>query len=199
VTLNTPEWELGELAVRAVRLELRRTGYCLLPVDHLDNGGPPVFITPNGAVHPAPDILAARQGQTRWIEVKWKTSCVLYQKAPGGPKWRHGIDVAAWRHYLWIVRATGLPGGLAIVQLRPGPNAKPEPYLLTANFEHLEQHTHPHIGGDEPKVWWDVDVFRHYPLRNLSDDWRRIELGPRVIHPWEGVSKLGVAPRWNPQ
>jgi hypothetical protein len=187
---DTPEWQLGEVAVRCVRRVLMSRGFYLLPTDQIDMGGAPGFIGPNGLVK-VPDLLAAARGRARWVEVKWKTSCVLHQRTR---TWRHGIDTPLWRHYLKIQNLTSIQGWLAIVQLRPGPLARPDPVLLMAPFDLLDAKASPHDGGGDEKVWWDVSEFSCYRVE-VGDDWQTVDVGPRLVRPWERTSKAGDAPR----
>ena len=191
---DSPEWQLGDIAVEAVRKFHVAHGSYVLRTDLIEEGGAPCFVGPNGKIA-VPDLLATSKGRSRWREVKWKTSCVLHQRTR---TWRHGIDAANWRYYLWVQNITSIPGWLDIVQLRPGPEADPDPVLLTAPFDLLCAHVEPHDGGGDVKVWWDLDVFRWYPLRNLDGNWQTVDIGPRLVRPWEGKSKAGVAPRWEP-
>lgn len=193
---TTPEWQLGELAVQAVRAFIIGRGHHVLRTDLIDEGGAPGFMGPNGFIT-VTDLLVAAKGRLDWHEVKWKTSCVKYQKAPNGPTWRTGIDAGQWRYYLSLQRLTGVKGWLDLVHLRPGPQAEPEPFLLVDSIDNLFGRVHPHSGGGDVKVWWDLDGFLHYPIQ-VADDWQRINLGPPVVRPWEQRSKSGEAPRWMP-
>ena len=192
---NSPEWELGELATRAVRRWLLARGFYLLPVDHLDMGGAPGFIGPGGRFLTVPDILAIGGGGAEWHEVKWKSAPVLYQITR---RFRTGVDAASWEHYRRVEAASGLAGHLSLVQLRPGGEAEPEPLLQTASFARLAGCLTSHAGGGDVKVWWDCDDFDQFPILDLGDEWRGIDIGPRLIRPWEQKSKQGEAPRWRP-
>jgi hypothetical protein len=191
---DTPEWKLGELAVCTVRHWLHTQGQHLLRVDLIEDGGPPAFVGPDGCAI-VPDLLAAVDGAVAWHEVKWKSSCVLHQRTR---TWRHGVDLWNWEQYLAVQRVTSIPGFLDIVQLRPGPEAEPAPVLLSASFAHLADHVDVHSGSGDVKAWWDVDVFETAASIEIGDGWEAINIGPRLVRPWEGLSKTGEAPRWRP-
>lgn len=189
---HTPEWELGELAVRAVRRWLHTQGQHLLRTDLIEDGGAPAFVGPDGRAV-VPDLLAAADGAVAWHEVKWKSSCVLHQRTR---TWRHGVDLYNWKQYLTVQRVTSIPGFLDIVQLRPGPEAEPAPLLLCASFAHLAENVDVHNGSGDVKVWWDVDAFENVASLEVGDGWKTVDIGPRLVRPWEGLSKTGEAPQW---
>ena len=192
---DSPQWTFGAYCVELVREHLVSLGWLILRADLIENGGAPGFVGQDGFVTVA-DILAARKGIPRWVEVKGKTAPDLYQRAKPHPTWRHGIDASNWYHYRQLERLTSIQGWLAIVQLQPGPAAEPDPVLLMARFDTLAACLHLHEGGGDVKVWWDVDVFMHYPLVVTETEFG---LGPRIVHPWEQPSAVGEAPRWSPR
>lgn len=191
---DTPEWDLGELAVRAVRGWLHAQGQYLLRTDLIEDNGAPAFVGPDGRAI-VPDLLAAVDGAVAWHEVKWKSSCVLHQRTR---TWRHGVDLYNWEQYLAVQRVTSIPGFLDIVQLRPGPEAEPAPTLLSASFARLAECVDAHSGSGDVKAWWDVDAFETVASIEVDSTWQTVNVGPRLVRPWEGLSKTGEAPQWKP-
>lgn len=191
---DRPEWEKGDRAVEAVSDWLIAQGKYVLRTDRIETGAAPGFDGPLGHITVA-DLLAAYHGQLEWHEVKWKDHCPFHQKSR---TWRQGIDAGKWRYYLWLQNATGVPGWLTMVQLRPGAEAEPRPVLLTAPFDLLCARLLPHDGGGDVKVWWEVDEFAAFPI-TLRDGWQTIDVGPPLIRPWERKAKDGHAPQWTPR
>jgi hypothetical protein len=184
---ETPEWNLGELAVAAVIQEALAHDVAVLRLDLIENGGPPAFLTKNGDIT-TPDLLVGSKGHQAFIEVKWKTAPVLHQKTR---TWRHGVDEWNWRNYLQAQTQTGIPGFLYLVECKRGTYEPDNPYLLACSFERLSAKAIPHDGGGDPEVWWDRDVFNRRPLEWDTDG--RIEI-PRNPRPWERPGRDGSAP-----
>ena len=193
---DTPQWQVGEVAVAATCRFLMGCGFLILRADLIENGGPPAFVGADGRGQViTPDLVAARAGRTRWVEVKFKTAAVPYGKTPG--TWRTGVDERNWRQYLEVQRITGAPGWLAIVQLRPAGKLAAEPELQLATLDHLARRATPHIGAGDRKVWWDIDDFERFPI--VIDGAGALELPPRLVErPWERPARDGTVPRCPP-
>lgn len=144
------------------------------------------------------DLLLARGGISRWVDVKWKNGAVKYQI---GNVRRHGIDRQHWDHYLVVESMTGISGALAIVQLRElrgkGPIA---PRLLFASLATLKGHLADGLNHFGPpneafrkgSVNWDVSNFDDLgPIDVGSDTLPATRL---ALHPWEGVDRHGLPP-----
>lgn len=186
-------WNWGLHGIEETRVFFQGLGHYVLDIDAINNGGAPAIV---GQVrrHVTPDLQISGGGNTWWVEVKYKDHCVKYQKTG---TWRHGIDRANWYAYRQVERETGIPGLLAIVQHRPGPEAAPEPMLLVASFSDLARGCQfGELNGDTPMVFWDVDRFqRHHLETGRVPDLTRLT---KVIHPWEKKDSQGNAPRMSP-
>jgi hypothetical protein len=181
-------WEWGQHGVEEVRLFFQGLGHYVLDVDAIDNGGAPAIIS-QVRRHVTPDLQVSGGGQTWWVEVKYKSHCVKYQKTG---KFRHGIDLANWNAYQQVEHETGIPGLLAIFQARPGAEAPWEPWLLVAPFADLTGGQVGQIKGVEV-IFWDVDQFQRHQLE--SGRVPNLTRLTEVIHPWERKDSRGVAPR----
>lgn len=182
----------GDWGENVVRDWFRTAGWFVVPTAAIETGGAPKLV---GLLeqHVLPDMQTARDGQMRWVEVKTKTSPVLYQIAR---EWRHGVDLKNWQAYLEVERITGFPGDLAIVQLRPGPKAPANPTLLTASFASLRDVGEVGTGEYGKKViFWNVDRFERVVINECQiPDFRSLR---EVVHPWEQKGKTGTVPQMN--
>ena len=187
-------WEWGDWGERTVRKWYRDQGYFVVPTSAIEMGGAPKLVGLLQA-HVLPDMQAAQAGEMRWVEIKFKTAPVLYRKTG---TWRHGVDLSNWLAYLEVERITGIPGELAIVQLRPGPKADSSLLLLRATFATLrglgQEITYP---DGKDVVVWDVDRFDRFPITDHAiPDLRSLR---SVVHPWEQPGADGVAPQMGPK
>jgi len=134
------------------------------------------------------DAQIARQGVTRWIEVKTKSQDVWYQKAG---EYRQGIDEQNFSDYQHIELVTGMEAWLAILVASPG-NSR-NPILRMAPLKRLAEHAKPMTGDPtaykgKRMVYWCVDIFDNYEL--IGETLVRQE--PKVQHPW---SRIGERPQ----
>lgn len=194
MTEFTEAWRWGQWGERIVRNWYREQHYFVVPTSAIREGGAPKLIGLLQA-HVLPDLQAARAGEMRWVEVKFKNSPVLFQKTG---TWRHGVDLSNWTAYLEVERITGIPGELAIVQLKPGPEAPISPLLLRAPFASLRglgQETKYRDGKDV--ILWDVDRFDRFTISDVvTPDLRPLRA---VVNPWEGKAADGQAPQIGPK
>lgn len=186
---QTAEWGWGEWGEGQVRRWFQEQGWFVIPTSAIENGGAPKLIGLLAA-HVLPDLQTARAGEMRWVEVKTKTAPVLYQITR---TWRHGIDLRLWDEYLKVQAETGLPGDLAIVQVRPGPAAEPNPTLLVASFDALANEGQVGNTSDGPRIFWDVSRFRRWVINDCQIP--PIPSLRKVVHPWERPSKTGEIPQ----
>jgi hypothetical protein len=193
---TSPPDDRAAAAERAVRAWLQRSGYFVVPVHAIEEGGAPALL---GLLqrHVLPDLQACRDGSACWVEVKYKDSPARYQKAQ---EYRHGVDLPNWDAYLQVERESGLPGWLAIVQARAGkaPELPFAPVLLTASFAGLRPWAQrvPDATDCAPcgMVYWPVDVFEQHAI----DLAQPLVLGAGTVHPWDRADRGGFAPHWEP-
>jgi hypothetical protein len=182
----------GTAAERAVRAAYEQMGKFVVPAYAIEDGGAPMLIRLLEKFV-LPDLLVAQGGRAEWREVKFKDHCVKFGKVG---RWRHGIDLPKWHHYRKVEVATGIPGGIAVLQYRPGPDANPYPCLLEQMFEHLaatvQFDSRPTPSAPNGMAYWDVDEMD--VLCMLDFDFTDIPRLTRVIHGWERKSREGKAP-----
>lgn len=170
---------------------LQKQGWYVIPVSLIDNGGAPKAVGLLKSIV-LPDLQIAGKGGSRWVEVKTKRNPIHFRKAR---QWRHGIDQPKWDAYLSVETESQIPGDLAIIQIRPGPEAEPEPMLLIAPFDQLQNSAKHEPGKDGPMVYWATEKFEIFPLEDCPipplPNLRLVE------HPWEKKDKRGNAPRFD--
>lgn len=191
------EWRLGRAAEQAVRRWYQTAGWYVVPLYAIEDGGAPRLA---GAIksHVLPDLQVARAGALRWVEVKGKNIAPYYQKTR---RYRHGVNLRNWRAYLEVEAASGVPGYLAIVQLRPGPDVAIAPQLLVASFATLRADVQIRSadGDGFEMAFFDVDAFERFALpRDAAAPFP--DLAPRRVHPWERGQTLPPRqlPLWTP-
>ena len=105
-------WAAGTQVERLVNEFLKGLGFVIVPTALIERGGAPLL---EGHLqnYILPDTLAAKDGQARWVETKYKTRC-----SPNQIRRReeHGVEAHQWEAYLEVVKKTGLPGSLCIVE-----------------------------------------------------------------------------------
>jgi len=146
----------------------------------VSNLGPAARLFGPGGQLIALDRLYVGRGITRWCDIKWKTGPVVYNLKD---VMRHGIDQPNWEHYREIVSKSGIPGDLAIVEVKRHRNATEiAPRLLWASIERLER-TCEFSVSDNKMVYWNRADF---------EDLGPIDIGPeplpetaRNLKPWE--------------
>jgi hypothetical protein len=182
----------GQAAEKAVRAAYEALGYFVIPQYALEDGGAPM-LTRQMEKHVLPDLQLAQGGRTQWREVKFKDHCVKFAKVG---RWRHGIDLPKWHAYRKVAAETGMPGGIAILQFRPGPDADPYPCLLEQMFDHLactvQIDPEPTRTAPRGMAYWDVDEMDVVCM--LDFDFSDVPRLTRVIHAWEQKSRDGKAP-----
>jgi hypothetical protein len=194
--MDTRAWEWGIAAERAVRDAYQRLGYFVVPTNLIMEARGAPMLTGLLKKYVLPDMMISRGGRSAWREVKFKDHCVKFGKTGF---FRHGIDLPKWRAYRQVEKETGIPGGIAILQYRPGASADPCPCLLEQTFEHLETavdlqtQSLPHASGG--MAYWNVDEMDRVCF--LDFDFTDIPRLTKTIHAWEGVSRRGVAPQAN--
>ena len=183
----------GRAAERAVREAYTRLGWFVVPAHLIEDGGAPM-LTGLLKKFVLPDFLAAKNGKSWWLEVKFKTACVEYRITGF---WRHGIDIPKWDDYRKVEELTGIPGWIAVLQYRPSPKAAPCPHLLIQSFEALARvvdfDRRPTASAPRGMVYWNVDEMD--VVGPLDFDFTNIPEMTRKVHAWEEKSKAGLAPQ----
>lgn len=186
-TKGSAEARLGRACEEAVREWFRSHGWYVLALYAIETGRAPALI---GELqnYVLPDLQVSRRGATRWVEVKAKTLAPYYQRAR---EYRHGVNLDNWEQYLDVETKTGIPGYLAVLQLKPGPDAPPDPILLLASFAALRACVQIDARpGAQPMAYFPVDAFDRYP--GIAVDVAMMpSLEPRIVHPWERGRVLG--------
>jgi len=116
----------GQVAEWQIEVWLRHTAKCcVLPVREggRDNKGPRLFL-PKGELI-APDMLAIRGKDIRWIEAKHKTVFSWYHN---GQRWETGIDLHAFEQYRQIAQMTPWPVWLLFLHSEAYGDKADEPY-----------------------------------------------------------------------
>lgn len=183
----------GQAVERAVRMKFERSGDFVVPVHAIQDGGAPAVVQALRR-YVLPDLLTFRSRAARWVEVKGKDHPTVYRKL-----WEHGVDWRNWNDYLAVEDQSGIPGYLAIVELRPRQYAPPAPVLLLAPFATLRRFAR-HFDGIDRRglrfdmAFWSRDRFQIIP--GLSEHLERLpELEPTAPPARKGPAK---APRRPP-
>jgi hypothetical protein len=184
----------GIAAERAVRSAYHRLGYFVVPTHLIMEARGAPMLTGLLQKHVLPDMMVSRGGRSAWREVKFKDHCVKYGKTGF---YRHGIDLPKWRAYRKVESKTGIPGGIAVLQFRPGAAADPCPCLLEQTFEHLaatvdiEPAPQPHAPCG--MAYWNVDEMERVCW--LDFDFTDVPRLTEVVHAWEEKTRDGKTPQ----
>lgn len=191
---DTTAGQWGTSAEALIRRWYQESGCFVVPVHAIEDGGAPL-LTGLLRKHVLPDFQVSRGGASRWVEVKFKDHCVLYQKAR---EWRTGVDLPNWHDYLQVESETGIPGYMAILQYRKGPGAPPDPLLLEAPFSRLravsQEDPTPREHARRGMVYWPVNFFDRHALSASADHLDLLPRLTRIIHPWERQGRSGAVP-----
>lgn len=107
----------GKDAEELVATWLMIRGFLILPVyDYSgiqDNKAPKFQAIQTKLSLVTPDLLCAKDGALKWVEVKWKTSTTLYRKKR---EVRTGLPRKHWEHYKKVQAVSGVPVWLLFVQ-----------------------------------------------------------------------------------
>jgi hypothetical protein len=125
--------ERGQIAEGLVAIWLRSQGWTLLPIyeKEIDNGKGPRLFLPYDVPEKeliAPDLLAMRDGKTRWYEAKSKAAATFYRRKW---RWQTGIDKKHYLDYKRVKDITSWQVWLLFLQLDNSHNNAPlgvEPY-----------------------------------------------------------------------
>lgn len=183
----------GRAAENAARSAFTKLGYFVVPAHAIEDGGAPMLV---GLLqkYVLPDFLIAKDGRTRWVEVKFKDHCVRFQITGF---FRHGIDLPKWHAYRKVEEVTGIPGSIAVLQYRPGANADPCQYLLQQSFARLSRTVdfdpRPLAHAPHGMAYWNVDEMDI--LCRLDFDFTDVPALAHRIHAWEQKAKDGSAPQ----
>lgn len=90
----------GRIHESTIGSYLRRKGWTIIPIYELeqDAGKGPQIFAPSGASLVGPDMIAYRNGATRFVEAKTK-SVFSWRRTSPGPRWETGIDLRHYSHY----------------------------------------------------------------------------------------------------
>lgn len=195
--LTTAESRAGRAAENCVRDIYMAAGWSVLPAHLIENGGAPLVLA-KLRNETAPDFVVAKPGTgARMLEVKFKTAPFLYQKMRD---WQHGIDLPNWEAYLRLDQTSGFRVDIAIVQVKPGPEAPIEPMLLFQSVEVLDKvridEVAPNKKFPRGAVYFSCTAFDVAPIdttmlpRNLPELMRL----RTSVYPWECAAKNGHVP-----
>lgn len=99
---------------RMVSEWLQARGWLILPVyDYsglAENKAPKLLSKKLSLV--TPDLLGARNGESRWVEVKWKSRADFTRMSQ---RMETGVDARLWNNYLLVQKETGIPVWIAFV------------------------------------------------------------------------------------
>ena len=98
---------IGRVGESRIARWLIRQGYSVLPVyeKEMDSGkGPQLFTLDRQLI--APDMLAFKDSDVRWIEAKTKTVFSWHRKTE---RWVTGIDLKHYRHYIEVALRSPWP------------------------------------------------------------------------------------------
>lgn len=107
------EFILGRDGEEFVRQWLIGLGYHVVPQYLIERDGAPLLESWLRK-EVLPDILAAKKGQARWVEVKTKSRATKNQKRR---RWETGIPERHWQAYKRVEENTGIPGWVAFLHL----------------------------------------------------------------------------------
>jgi len=157
----------GKMAETRIAQALRQQQFTILPVyPTVEAFKGPVVLTPDGSGLVAPDMLAIRVDEIRWVEAKHKTAFTWHRITS---KWTTGIDLHHYKDYQQIQALSPWEIWLYFWQ-EPG-KAKDTPenlispsglYADTLRFlETHENHTDENWGRTG-MVYWAEETFRCY-------------------------------------
>jgi hypothetical protein len=195
--LTGAEARAGRAAENCVRDIYKAAGWYVLPAHLIENGGAPLVLA-RLRNFTAPDFVVGKPGVIpRMLEVKFKSAPFLFQKMRD---WQHGIDRPNWEAYEELDRVSGFRVDIAIVQVKPGPQAPIEPMLLFQSVEALAavriDEIAPNKKGPRGMVYFSCTAFDVAPIntamlpRNLPELMRL----RTSVYPWECAAKNGHVP-----
>jgi hypothetical protein len=152
----------GRWAEDAASRFLTSEGWYITQTCKIENGGAPKAI---GAIrsHVLPDILASKDGMSRWGEIKFKDSPGYFRARK---EYRHGVELPNWNDYLQVEKETGIPGDLFILEWRQSENNEPSPVLLVISFREARnvpvQEIPPNVQRWAPRgmIFWARNSFQ---------------------------------------
>jgi hypothetical protein len=189
---QTPQWQVGDWAERAVRRWALHQGYAVLRLSVM--GRDNRVVLPDGRTLAMTDFGLLTDSGLEAVEVKYKEAPAHYQIER---EYRHGVDLPLWDAYRRIQREYSVPVSVWVVEYRPGRNAEPCPRLLRAMADtlapHVQRYPTPTETAPYGMAYWGrhlMDMY-HLPTQVGAPP---LHL-PRLEHPWERVSKDGHAPQ----
>jgi hypothetical protein len=162
MALTEGQLRLGRLFESEFERQAHIRGYHV--VRHCDQLGvtgtkAPVLTGPF-AGYRLPDFTILANGQSYWLEVKYKSTATSYRNGGNDPQ--HGIDLPNWRDYLQICKLSGLPGFLILGEGHTG-------RIIAASFKSLERAARVYDLGrgrnvhfENGAVFWSASVFREW-------------------------------------
>jgi hypothetical protein len=179
---SSPAGDFGEAGEELLRAWLKGQGYYFVPASLIHCGGAPAL---EGHLRKfvLPDILAARDGVSAWVEVKTKARGTWNQKRQ---RWETGCALRHWRDYVAVQIATGIPGALAFVHTQ-------EARLYFGRFNDIGptaavwDEVRPNHAFTEPMIFFDLGCFTWYGLagETLLQKLQDAALPPETVRPWE--------------
>lgn len=147
---------IGRTSEGVISRWMRRHGWAVLPVYEKiieEYKGPQLFLPTKSLI--APDMLAFRNNDVRWIEAKHKTAFTWHRKTQ---RWVTGIDLKHYEDYLRVADAS--PWEVWLLFFHQGGIAKdspPSPSGLFGNtisfLRTRENHRHSNWGSSGMVYW----------------------------------------------
>ena len=152
---DSDEFRLGENGERLVEAFTQWCGWSTMPARRYNGEGAPTL----QRLHEhtvLPDILAVKDGKSRFVEVKTKRDGPsFYRKTQ---KEQHGVDWANWKAYCDTQRETGLDVWLFVYEPNSGTLLRAAIDDLEMDHRLLEDDPGYNAYGSE-MIFWDRDNF----------------------------------------
>jgi hypothetical protein len=120
--IDSSDFKMGRVGEGRIANWLKRRGWAVLPVyeKEVDEGkGPQLFMLDKSLI--APDMLAFKKTNVRWIEAKHKTVFTWHRITQ---RWCTGIDLRHYRDYLQVAELSPWPVWLLFLHERSIPDAR---------------------------------------------------------------------------
>ena len=178
----------GALGEKLFKAWLKDRGYFVVPAHLIDTGGAPLL---EGFIrnHVLPDVLACKNGQSAWIDVKAKSRPTKNNKYQ---RLECGFEFRKWRDYLAVEKATGIPGAIAFVVAKSRRLYFGTFSVLSGNYRVFQmtpewRKAHPHHAFKEDMIFFDLARCDSYSLEDfaLLKQFASAAPPPVTVRPWE--------------
>ena len=180
-------WEFGDAGETLAREWLKSRGYFVMPASWAGNGGA-AMLDGESRSHILLDILACKDGLTKWIDVKAKGRATKNQKRG---RWETGCALRHFNEYCAVQLETGITGALAFLHAE-----ERRIYLGDLNAIRPESAIWPPPGGQlkprhafkEPMIFFRLDDFEWYEMGTWAPVERFVAkaAAPSRVNAWEG-------------